>query len=46
MTSIENKLKGDKGRSRETSFEASAIIIYVRDDGGQNWGDSSSHQQI
>lgn len=29
MTSIENRSKGDKSRSKETSFKASAIIVYM-----------------
>lgn len=44
MTSIESRLKGDKGRSRVTGFEASAII-HMGDDDGQNWGDSRSHDE-
>lgn len=27
VTSIENRLKGDKSRNKKTSFEASAIMI-------------------
>lgn len=41
MTSVENRLKGDKDRSRESSLEANAIIILMRGYNGQNWGDSS-----
>lgn len=36
MPPIENRLKGDKGRSREMSFEASVIIIHVGDNDDQN----------